>query len=197
MRHQRKKLKIMMAYHVHFDIQTIIIKKLPAKSLLRFRCVSKQWKSLIDSSEFIKNYQSMNAPHLLVRYNVRQYDDNIDGYISIIDEYVSIIDNDTFPQHMSPITVPLSVQTLERARISRILENLSRFCWNLGKNGEAIIETRCANTVDANPILQVYDPCSGHVNDIRIPWSGHDDIGKTDSFFSISSYMETLLLLDQ
>nr|GEY36606.1 hypothetical protein [Tanacetum cinerariifolium] len=109
----------MMADHVHFDIQTIIIKKLPAKSLIRFRCVSKQWKSLIDSSEFIKNYQSMNAPHLLVRYNVLQYDDDIDGYISILDEYVSIIDNDTFPQHMSPITVPLSLQTLERARISR------------------------------------------------------------------------------
>nr|GEU75701.1 hypothetical protein [Tanacetum cinerariifolium] len=313
---------------------------------------------------FIKNYQSMNAPHLLVRYNVLQYDDHIDGYISILDEYVSIIANDTFPQHMSPITVPLSVQTLERARISRksvsvlleprirlgtgwvgfgvcpetcdpklvkidkvkgILEvhvytlstrawkkvsvksqykscrlmyhkgvcvngfiywierddrpppfrnesysivsfNLSndefgKVClprslqlsqclelskWNecltvidhahadiydhslniwvmkddgvaqsftimlhiepmfskyyevfeLRKNGEAIIETRCANNVD-DPILQVYDPCSGHVNDIRIPWSGHDDIGKTDSFFSISSYMETLLLLDQ
>nr|GFA56735.1 hypothetical protein [Tanacetum cinerariifolium] len=303
----------MMADHVHFDIQTIIIKKLPAKSLIRFRCVSKQWKSLIDSSEFIKNYQSMNASHLLVRYNVLQYDDDIDGYISIIDEYVSIIDNDTFPQHMSPITVPLSVQTLERARISRyeparilgsscrlicfhghhkdhsemvvfwnpsirkfvsvLLEpwgvcvngfiywierddrpppfrnesysivsfNLSndefgKVClprslqlsqclelskWNecltvidhahadiydhslniwvmkddgvaqsftimlhiepmfskyyevfeLRKNGEAIIETRCANNVD-DPILQVYDPCSGHVNDIRIPWSG-------------------------
>ncbi|GJZ19816.1 ribonuclease H-like domain-containing protein [Tanacetum coccineum] len=347
----------MMADHVPFDIQKIIIKKLPAKSLIRFRCVSKQWKSLIDSSEFIKNYQSMNDPHLLVRYNVQQYNDDID-------EYVSIIDNDTFPQHMSPITVPLSVQTLEHARmlcsrksVSVLLEhrvrlgtgwvgfgvcpetcdpklvkidkvkgilevhvytlstrawkkvsvksqykscrlkyhkgvcvkgfiywlerddrpppfgnesysivsfNLSndefgKVClprslqlseclelskWNecltvidhaeadiydhslnywvmkgdgvaqsftimfhiepmypkyynvfeLRKNGEAIIETGCANN---DPILQVYDPCSGHVNDIRIPWSGHDDIGETESFFSISSYMETLLLLDQ
>nr|GFA75168.1 hypothetical protein [Tanacetum cinerariifolium] len=342
----------------------------------------------------------MNAPHLLVRYNVLQYDDDIDGYISVIDEYVSLIDNDTFPQHMSPTTVPLCVQTLERARISKyeparilgsscglicfhgyhkdhlemvvfwnpsirksvsvllepwvrlgtgwvgfgvcpetcdpklvkidkvksILEvhvftlstrawkkvsvksqykscrlkyhkgvcvkgfiyrierddrpppfrnesysivsfNLSndefgKVClprslqlsqclelskWNecltvidhahtdiydhslniwvmkddgvaqsftimlhiepmfskyyevfeLRKNGEAIIETRCENNVDDDSILQVYDPCSGHVNDIRIPWSGHDDIEKTDSFFSISSYIETLLLLDQ
>nr|GFB15419.1 hypothetical protein [Tanacetum cinerariifolium] len=69
--------------------------------------------------------------------------------------------------------------------------------FELRKNGEAIIETRCANNVDDDPILQVYDPCSGHVNDIRIPWSGHDDIGETESFFSITSYMETLLLLDQ
>ncbi|GKE38285.1 hypothetical protein Tco_1461690 [Tanacetum coccineum] len=68
----------------------------------------------------------------------------------------------------------------------------------LRKNGEAIIETRYApGDGDVDPILQVYDPCSGHVNDIRIPWSGHDDIGETESFFSISSYMETLLLLDQ
>ncbi|GKF82717.1 ribonuclease H-like domain-containing protein, partial [Tanacetum coccineum] len=37
--------------------------------------------------------------------------------------------------------------------------------FELRKNGEAIIETRCANNVDADPILQVYDPCSGHVND--------------------------------
>nr|GEX57747.1 hypothetical protein [Tanacetum cinerariifolium] len=69
--------------------------------------------------------------------------------------------------------------------------------FELRKNGEAIIETRCANKADDDPILQVYDPCSGHVNDMRIPWSGHDDIGETVSFFSISSYMETLLLLDQ
>nr|GEW30652.1 hypothetical protein [Tanacetum cinerariifolium] len=50
----------------------------------------------------------MNDPRILVRYNVQQYDDDIDGY-----------NNDTFLQHMSPMTVPLSVQTLERARISR------------------------------------------------------------------------------
>nr|GFB82961.1 hypothetical protein [Tanacetum cinerariifolium] len=98
-----------MAYHVRFDIQTVITKKLPAKSLIQLCCVLKQWKSLIDISEFIKNYQSMNDPRLLVRYNVQQYDDDIDGY-----------NNDTFPQHMSPMTVPLSVHTLELARISRV-----------------------------------------------------------------------------
>nr|GEW39851.1 hypothetical protein [Tanacetum cinerariifolium] len=100
----------MISDHVPFDIQTIIIKKLPAKSLIRFRGVSKQWKSLIDSSEFFKNYQTMNVRHLLERYIV-QIDTN--EKVSTTYEYVSILDNDAFPKHVSPITAPLSIKTLQ------------------------------------------------------------------------------------
>nr|GEV60258.1 hypothetical protein [Tanacetum cinerariifolium] len=67
----------------------------------------------------------------------------------------------------------------------------------LRKNGEAIIvTTRYANN-EVDPILQVYDPCSGRVADIELPWSGHENFKNTFSQLSISSYMETLLLLDQ
>ncbi|GKC30822.1 F-box domain containing protein [Tanacetum coccineum] len=38
-----------MSDHIPLDIQSEIIKKLPIKSLLQFRSVSRQWKSLIDS----------------------------------------------------------------------------------------------------------------------------------------------------
>ncbi|XP_071720555.1 putative F-box protein At1g47790 [Rutidosis leptorrhynchoides] len=91
---------------VPFDIQTEIIKKLPIKSLIRFRSVSKPWKSLIDSSKFIHdNCLRNNQPHhLLVCYN-------LDSVL----KYVSIMDDDSFPQHeFSPI-VPVTLNRLRNA----------------------------------------------------------------------------------
>ncbi|GJZ73639.1 putative F-box domain-containing protein [Tanacetum coccineum] len=105
-RRSHNKVKIF----VPFDVQTIIIIKLPANSLVRFRSVSKQWKSLIDSLEFVKIYNTMNDRHLLARYNVQQY-------IADKDDNLSIIGNDAFPEHMSSITVPLSVKALSGVRI--------------------------------------------------------------------------------
>ncbi|GKG44207.1 hypothetical protein Tco_0483300, partial [Tanacetum coccineum] len=66
------------------------------------------------------------------------------------------------------------------------------------KNGEAIIETLLLpDHDDVDPILQVYDPCSGCVADIGPPWSGRNDFEYSNvSRLSVSSYMETLLLLD-
>ncbi|GJU73948.1 reverse transcriptase domain-containing protein [Tanacetum coccineum] len=60
------------------------------------------------------------------------------------------------------------------------------------KNGKAIIVT-IDNVFDEDirsvARLQVYDPCSGDFNDIGF--------GEINGPFSVSSYMETLLLLDQ
>ncbi|KAJ0828768.1 putative F-box domain-containing protein [Helianthus annuus] len=47
-----------MSDNVPFEIQEEIIKRLPVKSLIRFRSVSKSWKSLIDSSNFITHYRN-------------------------------------------------------------------------------------------------------------------------------------------
>ncbi|KAI3776462.1 hypothetical protein L1987_46247 [Smallanthus sonchifolius] len=55
-----------MSDNTPLEIQEEIMKRLPVKSLIQFRCVSKTWKSLIDSSDFIANYTHMQ--HLLVTY---------------------------------------------------------------------------------------------------------------------------------
>ncbi|GJY34503.1 putative F-box protein [Tanacetum coccineum] len=88
-----------MSDHIPLEIQEQIMKKLPVKSVIQFRSVSKQWKSLIDSSKFIKNYHiNLANPqhHLLVEYQ------------SDIDEvkYISIIDDNTFPNHKFSVTYP-------------------------------------------------------------------------------------------
>ncbi|XP_071718743.1 putative F-box protein At4g38870 [Rutidosis leptorrhynchoides] len=93
-----------MSELVQFDIQTEIIKKLPIKSLIRFKSVSKQWKSLIDSSAFIHDncLRDYQTHHLLVRY-----------YLDSVQKYVSIIDDDSFPQHKSFPTVPVTFKGLD------------------------------------------------------------------------------------
>nr|GFB28240.1 hypothetical protein [Tanacetum cinerariifolium] len=61
------------------------MKRLPAKSLIQFRSVSKPWKSLIDSSAFIALYQHTQQRHrILVRDDFEH-------------NYVSVADDDTFP----------------------------------------------------------------------------------------------------
>ncbi|KAF5762781.1 putative F-box domain-containing protein [Helianthus annuus] len=94
-----------MSDNVPFEIQEEIIKHLPVKSLIRFRSVSKSWKSLIDSSDFITHYSSQQQ-HLLV-YN----------YLSVDHpNCVSIVDDNTFPQDRVPLTLPLFVKMLRRYR---------------------------------------------------------------------------------
>ncbi|GKC34655.1 F-box protein-like protein [Tanacetum coccineum] len=79
-----------MSDNIPFEIQIEIIKRAPVKSVIRFRSVSKSWKSLIDSSEFIAGYRTRKTQprSLLVRYKNKS-----DWYI----KYVSV-NSDTFTQ---------------------------------------------------------------------------------------------------
>ncbi|KAI3776454.1 hypothetical protein L1987_46239 [Smallanthus sonchifolius] len=97
-----------MSDDIPFDIQAEIVKRLPVKSLIQFRSVSKAWKSLIDSSDFIAHYSSQQQ-HLLVRYAHRVVDE--EKYISFVD------DDNSFPQQKVSLTVPLLVKMLKRCRI--------------------------------------------------------------------------------
>ncbi|KAM0054619.1 putative F-box domain, galactose oxidase/kelch, beta-propeller, F-box associated interaction [Helianthus debilis subsp. tardiflorus] len=79
-----------MSDHIPFDIQSQIMNMLPVKSLLRFRSICKQWKSLIQSSDFIAHYRSQQH-HLLV------------SYYNWGPKYVSIADDHTLTQrNVSP-----------------------------------------------------------------------------------------------
>ncbi|PWA96090.1 F-box domain-containing protein [Artemisia annua] len=95
----RPHLVLRAKYHARF----------PVLSLVRFRSVSKQWKSLIDSPEFINSYHICHTQpqhHLLVRYK-----------LGPDQKYVWIADDDTFPQHKFSLTVPRSVNLLEQAEV--------------------------------------------------------------------------------
>ncbi|KAM0054621.1 putative F-box domain-containing protein [Helianthus debilis subsp. tardiflorus] len=88
-----------MSDHIPFEIQTEIMKRLLVKSLLRFRSVCKAWKSLIDSSDFIKHYFGQQQ-HLLLRY----------GLVNNEQESMSIVDDDSFPTQTASVTLPSLVK---------------------------------------------------------------------------------------
>ncbi|XP_071717878.1 putative F-box protein At1g50870 [Rutidosis leptorrhynchoides] len=71
------------------SVQIKILCRLPVKSLIRFRSVSKEWKSLIDSSEFNSNY----FVHQDQRRRLLLWGGEYDEYCWIVD------DDDLFPQH--------------------------------------------------------------------------------------------------
>ncbi|XP_076929926.1 putative F-box protein At1g47790 [Bidens hawaiensis] len=79
-----------MSDNIPFEMQIEILKRVhPVKSLIQFRSVSKQWKSLIDSPEFIAAHTVNHThPHRLML-----------SYTNGVQKYVSIADDDTFPHH--------------------------------------------------------------------------------------------------
>ncbi|XP_076942412.1 putative F-box protein At1g32420 [Bidens hawaiensis] len=84
-----------MSDHIPFEIQAKIMKRLPVRSLIQFRSVSKTWKSLIDSSEFVTSYSSQQK-HMFIRYRAPDYSS---GYVSVVDDH-------TFPRNRVSLTRP-------------------------------------------------------------------------------------------
>nr|GEZ59058.1 hypothetical protein [Tanacetum cinerariifolium] len=71
-----------MSDNIPFDIQMEIIKRVSdVRSLIRLRSVSKQWKSFVDSFEFIACYGARRSQphHLLLRYKEANELDNRDS----------------------------------------------------------------------------------------------------------------------
>ncbi|GKB99706.1 putative F-box domain-containing protein [Tanacetum coccineum] len=134
-----------MSDHIPFEIQKQIMKKLPVKSVIQFRSVSKQWKSLIDSSKFIKNYHVNHTNpqhHLLVEYQ------------SDIDEvkYISIIDDNTFPNHKFSVTYP---QTQDFS------DHFIAGC----------CDQRIAGSSQGIICIHCYDRCDGDNEDMAVLWN--------------------------
>ncbi|KAJ0818427.1 putative F-box domain-containing protein [Helianthus annuus] len=117
-----------MSDNIPFELQVEIIKRVPVKSLLQFRSVSKQWKSLIYSSEFIADHTLKHSQlhHLLVRYTKR---------FEI--KYVSIVDDDSFLRRKFSPTVPPTAKLLTHPRMiasSHGLVCLCGFAYDLKKH---------------------------------------------------------------
>ncbi|KAF5764814.1 putative F-box domain-containing protein [Helianthus annuus] len=131
-----------MSDNIPFEIQLEIMKRLPVKSLIQFRSVSKTWKSLIGSSRFITEYSSQQQ-HLLVRYS-----DSVESIIhtkspnrSLLTrlfrrstarvpvplfehKYVSVVDDDHHQHKVSMTHVPVSVKMLIYPRLISISHGL-------------------------------------------------------------------------
>ncbi|XP_050229497.1 F-box protein CPR1-like [Mercurialis annua] len=90
-----------MSESLPLDILFIIFTFLPLKSLMRFKCLSKSFRSLIDSPQFA---------------NSRQYDLNIHRKLIVadhhLDGFIYIIDLDT-----SPLTTPLNIRCRQKPTV--------------------------------------------------------------------------------
>ncbi|KAJ9551183.1 hypothetical protein OSB04_015228 [Centaurea solstitialis] len=78
------KSTVIMSTQIPFDIQLLIIERLPIKSLLRFRSVCKPWKSFISSSQFIAGYTTHSQQHVIISYK-NHLDDQFIKYVSVFD----------------------------------------------------------------------------------------------------------------
>ncbi|XP_022020169.1 F-box/kelch-repeat protein At3g23880 [Helianthus annuus] len=102
-----------MSDNIPIELQEEILKRLPVKSLIQFRSVSKSWKSLIDSSHFIADYSGgqpqLQEQHLFVRYQnkVGENDER---------KYDSIVDDDSFPHRRVSFTLPRCVKMLRGSK---------------------------------------------------------------------------------
>ncbi|GKA61857.1 F-box domain containing protein [Tanacetum coccineum] len=144
-----------MSDYIPFEIQSDIMKRLPVKSLVQFRSVSKQWKSFIDCPEFIKTYH-INHPnpkhHLLVRYK-----------LGSVRKYTSIIDDNTFPQQKFPLFAPEPLNLLRNAFVLGSVDGLLCF-WGWNKN------------IELEPLVVLWNPSLRKCVGIVIP-NGYTCIG--------------------
>ncbi|KAJ0443376.1 putative F-box domain-containing protein [Helianthus annuus] len=120
-----------MSDNIPFELQVEIMKRLPVKSLIQFRTVSKAWKSMIDSSVFVADYRTQ-AKHIFLRY---------DDITDLSLRYVSVVDDDTFPRNRVFLTPPRLVTEREYFRILGYSHGL--FCFYPGspvtRRGKALI----------------------------------------------------------
>ncbi|GJU13679.1 reverse transcriptase domain-containing protein [Tanacetum coccineum] len=95
------KRRLKFCLNIPLQIQREIIKRIPdVKSLLRFRSVSKQWKSFIDSSEFIASYGARDTQprRLLLRYKLTGYVSRIQvAYDCFIDDVSFLLKEGSSP----------------------------------------------------------------------------------------------------
>ncbi|MFS8028983.1 putative F-box domain-containing protein [Helianthus anomalus] len=151
-----------MSDNIPFELQQLIINKLPVEPLIRFRSVCKAWKSLIDSSDFIPNHITYQQhQHMLVRYKYA---------LNVEETYVLIADNDTddtdtFLQHKVSVTIPQLVVNMGK-HFTTVDSSHGLLCLFGYTDRNAIISIR--NAVIWNPSIR-------KAVDVVLPHMADDD----------------------
>ncbi|GJW71535.1 F-box protein-like protein [Tanacetum coccineum] len=115
-----------MSDNIPYEIQLEIIKKVcDVKPLIRFRSVSKQWMSFIDSPEFIVFYGIRDTqPHRLLL----RYEDNVEV------KYLSFVDNVTFSQQQQDFAPNVSGLVTQVYNLKVIGSSCGLWCFHGYKN---------------------------------------------------------------
>ncbi|GJX58262.1 transposase, MuDR, MULE transposase domain protein [Tanacetum coccineum] len=76
-----------MSENIPFDLQLAIMNRLPVKSLLQFRTVSKSWKYSIDCSDFVREYGFRESNNCCLYLTFKQ---NFEGVICSVDDNLAL-----------------------------------------------------------------------------------------------------------
>lgn len=76
-----------MSDNIPFDIQLNIMNKLPVKSLLQFRSVSKLWKYAIDFYDFIREYGVREIRTCCLYLTFKQHNE---GFVQSLDGILNL-----------------------------------------------------------------------------------------------------------
>ncbi|GJY17913.1 F-box domain containing protein [Tanacetum coccineum] len=108
-----------MSDNIPFDIQINIMNRLPVKSLLQFRTVSKKWKFSIDNSNFIRNYGFRERNTCCFNLTYKQ---DIEGFIYSVDENLALtpVDSNLNFFSLTPIATSEGVWCFSYAKNSML-----------------------------------------------------------------------------
>nr|XP_043630585.1 uncharacterized protein LOC122601916 [Erigeron canadensis] len=128
-----------MSDNIPFELQGEIIKWVDVKSLLKFRSVSKEWKSLIDSPEFAADYcVHQSPPHrLLIRFLWSQA--ALDGVIYWHAFEMIKVDNGTFRHHNLIMSFDLNSEGFEEVCLPDNLARLYKERLSIHKRMESLV----------------------------------------------------------
>ncbi|GKD02527.1 F-box domain containing protein [Tanacetum coccineum] len=76
-----------MSDNIPFNLQLTIMNRLPVKSLLQFRTVSKSWKYSIDCSDFVREYGFLESNNCCLYLTFKE---NFEGIICSVDDNLAL-----------------------------------------------------------------------------------------------------------
>ncbi|GJR14023.1 F-box domain containing protein [Tanacetum coccineum] len=110
-----------MSDNIPFDIQLAIMNRLPVKSLLQFRTVSKLWKYSIDCSDFVREYGFRESNNCSLYLTFKQ---NFEGVICSVDDNLAL----------SPV-----VSNLNFFNLTPFATSEGVWCFSYGENSMLLI----------------------------------------------------------